>query len=536
MIFNQDSIYTEEELTEIKEARNMYYHLLKVASDAMKKELKENGNDFLIDIAEKKPYLPNVELISFYGAEIVRLEYPGRKKYYEAHNTIESLNAEVKRIIADVTAEDLEGDYMGNGMPFSPKDKDLSKESLYYRRCLLIIGLQIETLKYYVLTTKEFSQADGQAFVDNFNASFDKKIKELLPGVKAKAARKEAEEELTKENYDYIAWKKEHEENTELDADIAKAPSFTPLDVIKPLNYTILNSAISNNYLAIEDNLLRLNNDGQMAFIAEPYAVSVGDKARPVTTLVSLVYEGELSGRLSLLKGYDNTVLNAICSLIQANNRTFTINDIYRTLTGNSERRPQPKQKEMIKASMLKLSQTRITIDRTEEAKNNMLTDEEGNRITSLKIKDTLISYREAEVKTENGRVINAYEIKSEPPLLQYARDKRQLISFPTSLLCFESVSSTQDNIVIAEYLVKQIVLMAKGKRDNKVISFDTICQATSISTDKDKTEFKRFRDTVYKILDELLKKPEIKQYKLKGYEERKEGRTITGVKLIFDK
>lgn len=549
-ILNRDYIYTEEELTRFKALQKEYYPLLKAMTDRLNNEIKEKG-EVALDEQTKAALFPEYNRAGELAEELNRIQTEAKNRYFESFNgKLDSLIDVIKEILSNTTKEDID-------KAFKPHEEgEENYFTSYFWELNTVVGLQIEAIYYY-------DKEGGTPLYDAIKA-IKKRLQELLPqyDIEAEMQREydiALEEEKKKQDVAYQealrnvynksvfpaeptqtdategAEKEEGAKAADLPTEDKAKFEIEKYNAIKPKNYSALNNPISNNYLSLQNTLTRIAADGQLTFVDTSTSIDVGRKGAPVHSLVSLSYEGELKGRLSHLQGYDNTILNTISSLYQAGNRQMSVNDIYRTMTGNSSKDAQPKAKEAIMQSIKKLGQTRIYIDASEELRQGMLKDENGEAITSGKIGDTLISYMDGYFTTETGRETYAIFLKNEPPLLRYSRLKRQFVTFPTSLLRLESISATQRNIVISEYIIKQMVQIATNHRNNPVIRYETLYNDTGIKEPKDRTEAKRDRDTVYKIIKELLQKEEIKKYKLKGYADFKEGLNITGIKLLFD-
>jgi len=325
---------------------------------------------------------------------------------------------------------------------------------------------------------------------------------------------------------------------TPADTDIEPVKRKTPIipELIRRSRYSMLNNKIANSYSAIQDHLLTEDANGQLRIIQEQVEVEVSNKKSvvTVTSLVSLNYTGELSAKVAKLTAYDRVVLNTICSLYLADNRIVTISSIFKTMN-HTDKEPKKSQKGKIRHSLEKLNNHIITIDFSNEAQNDYLDAEavaKDDRIVEYSISDRLVNFRVHRIKTTRGTVTDAIEILSEPTLLTYSliKKNKQIITIPAGMLNVEGVVNiTDDVIVIKEYLAKQTRLISEGERNKKLL-FDTIYKECDLKP-KDKTEAKRYRDTITKILDEWKGKGYITAYNM-----TKQGKSIDGVEIMTDK
>lgn len=304
--------------------------------------------------------------------------------------------------------------------------------------------------------------------------------------------------------------------------------------LIKSDRYSLLNNKIANKYSTIQDNLFRINADGQLEIVQDTVEVVVSNKKSVITvsSIVSLNYTGELSGKLAKLTGYDKAVMNTICTLYLAGNKIITISSIFKTMNGNTTKEPRKTQRDKLTQSLTKLNNHIISINFSSETGAGFLDAElikQDERISNDTITGRLIEFRVHNIVTTKGNEIDAVQILAEPTLLTYSliKKNKQIVTIPAGMLNIESVSITDDVIVIKEYLAKQAKLMVTGKpkRSSKIL-LDTICSECDL-TPKNPVEAKRIRDTITKILDEWKDKGYIS-----GYTINKKGKTIEAFTL----
>ena len=312
------------------------------------------------------------------------------------------------------------------------------------------------------------------------------------------------------------------------------APARSIADIKKSDVFWTLNSKLYNKYTTIQSQLLKVESNGQLVMFAEEQPLRVSPKKAPdVITLVSLAYDGELSPKLARLTAYDKEILNTVCSICHVGNRIITISDIYRVMNGNTTKQPSPAALTKIEASLRKLNQTTIYIDFTDEINKNyiVLDDDTDERFIKGTVEGRLLEFMFFTGETNRGRTIKAIEILCPPILYYYSKMKNGLLPIPAQMLNTQSISATDDVIVIRAYLAKQVVLLKEKKRNNNKILYSTLLEECTIELPAEGQEqanyMARKRKDIGKILDEWQKNGYIK-----GYQEEKTGKKYTGVTI----
>lgn len=318
-------------------------------------------------------------------------------------------------------------------------------------------------------------------------------------------------------------------------------------DLIKSSTYTVLNNKLFNQYLTIQSQMLNIQIDGQMVMFASDYPVDVNRKNAPaVFSYVSLSYTGELAPKLAKLTAYDKSVLNAVCSICWARNQVFKVDDIYRVMNGYSEKKPTPAQHERILKALRKLKNTTIYIDYSQELEKGYIVanEETDERFISGRTEGHLLDIWIDTKTTNRGRKVDTVALLAPPILLAYSMAKThpQIISIPIGMFNMDSISATDDNCVIREYLAKQVIQMKNGYRNNSNILYSTIFEECTIDVPTDpaalKTFMQRKRSDITRMLDEWKPKKDKKTGKIiaegyiKDYKETKTGRAYTGVSI----
>ena len=128
---------------------------------------------------------------------------------------------------------------------------------------------------------------------------------------------------------------------------------------------------------------------------------------------------------------------------------------------------------------------------------------------------------------------IECYKFLKVPPLYEYSRNIKQVISVDMNLLdSKKKLKNSRSVAVIREYLIKRISSMKNGKAgiNNRNIKYDTLFDETGIEAEQlTQTQRNRKREQIKKILDHFITVNFIT-----GYTEYKKGRTFDGLTITF--
>ena len=207
------------------------------------------------------------------------------------------------------------------------------------------------------------------------------------------------------------------------------------------------------------------------------------------------------------LTPFDKRLYIAVSSLYADSCGVMTLSQIHNKM-GNKGR-PSQTQIRRIQESLEKMMLTRISIDNTNEIEN-------GGKFPEHKASyiATLLPLERIRVEA-NGRITdNAVHVFREPPLITWARERKQVTTIPQSLLA-SPISQSDMNLALQDYLIYQISLASKTKR----ILYDTIFERVHADTRKRK-------DTTKKNLESLCNYY-MQQKFLKSYELDEKGVTF---------
>lgn len=288
-----------------------------------------------------------------------------------------------------------------------------------------------------------------------------------------------------------------------------------------------LNNSKAFNMLGLAIDQGKTN--GQLQIAMSPDRKTKTD----VVTYLSLTYQGDsninIRGR-RVITGFDKAVYNTVSTLYAAGNRQLSAQDIFRTMNGNTKKRPSAAQVDRITNSIRKWMYTALYMDMSQELQRQRLTlDDE--RIVNGKVETQMLQATIGTVRTQNGTEGSVFKLSAEPILYTYCKGKKQILTVPIALLdTAEAASNTEGLTAIREYLLQQIELMRNGHRDNPTIRYTTIYEETGIEAPTTRTEKSRRQKQIKAVLDVWKERGYIK-----GYHDAKVNREITGITIEYE-
>lgn len=228
---------------------------------------------------------------------------------------------------------------------------------------------------------------------------------------------------------------------------------------------------------------------GQLTFAMEKQ----GSK-NPLDLVCSIDFS-ELSEDMPIVKrltATDRRVYMAAAALHNAGNQVVSLSQIYRAM-GNTGS-PSALQVQKIQDAITKMSLAHITIDNKSEA--------------DAYTKYPHFSYDGALLPMErctaymNGQLTDAaIRLFREPPLVTFAKERRQITTFSLKVL-MSPVSKTEQMLLIEDYLIDRISRARNDKRTDVRIRFTSIHEHANITTAKQKA---RVTEKVERLLDHYM-------------------------------
>ena len=273
------------------------------------------------------------------------------------------------------------------------------------------------------------------------------------------------------------------------------------------------------SYVMQVDNVFR--NLPQLEGETVVYAGRKGRKE--INTLVSLDLpeQFELEG-IGQMDAYDKAVLNGVNSLFENGTQNFTIPMLYHAMTGKENPTVDEPALKELQRRIERMRRTLITIDLSEEIKAKYLDME----ITNPTVQGYLLPMNLIRARI-NGRPVPVYHVLDMPPMLAYAKLKRQLATVPLSLLN-APLNNNSTTIPLKNYLISRCESMRNPNnrmKSNKIL-FSAIYEELG-EQDANKVRKKRIRDYTEIVLNHM-----IDQKYIKGYTLTKSGRVIDGIEV----
>lgn len=261
--------------------------------------------------------------------------------------------------------------------------------------------------------------------------------------------------------------------------------------------------------------------------------------SKNVMVTLDLMEKDDVSLSSKNVTMYDLAVMDSVYTLYKSGCSEFTPEMIAKVMSGDLHAYIKPQKAGSVRKSLDKLASIRISLDITDELLARGLKLKEGERGV---LKDYLLPLREMQLKAANGKVIQSgFQLKEIPILYDYAERTGHIATVPTTMLEVDSVTDTDDNIIIKRYLIRRIeeLKQARNKKSlSEIIYYDTELQTGAMSElwyDKNIVNLRDKKSELHKSVKKVLKSLVEKQY-IQSYEELKDGRSVVGVKINLNK
>lgn len=256
------------------------------------------------------------------------------------------------------------------------------------------------------------------------------------------------------------------------------------------------------------------NSNGQIMFATEKRG-----SRNEATILYSIDFnELEKLDGLKLSKKlttFDKWVYIAASALYAQNGQYMSAGQIY-TAMGNRGK-PAASQIQKINDSLTKMGAARVYLDNSLETPVN-------KKYPKYKYDGALLPFERVSAYINNALVESAVHLFREPPLMTFAKERRQITTISRTLLEIP-LSKTEDNLQLMDYLIDRIASMKRpGSKISRKILFATIYEKCKIEGKSARERQARSR-TPRKIKTCLEHFKE--QGHIKGYKEAADGITI---------
>ena len=247
--------------------------------------------------------------------------------------------------------------------------------------------------------------------------------------------------------------------------------------------------------------LLEQDMHGQIAIAAE----SGKDKGKKQLNILYSIDFSELGDNVQItrqLEAYDKRVYIAIGALWAAGNQIITTGQIYYAMGGMGQ--PAPNQVSKIEAAITKMTAARIYINNGEEAK--------AYKYPLIKYDASLLPMERITAVINGQKVESAIHLFREPPLISFARGRKQITPIKRQLLT-TPLNWTNQNLLLEDYLLETIAHAKRGTRSKKML-YSTIFAEARIT---EKKQRQRTPEKIKRILDYYQKCGHITGYKVEA-------------------
>jgi hypothetical protein len=249
----------------------------------------------------------------------------------------------------------------------------------------------------------------------------------------------------------------------------------------------------------INTNIWKMLDEETHGQLKMGFDVSNAQSADKVNIMFSLEFEKGVSITRKLTP-YDKRVYVAIGALYECGNKTMTYGQIYKAMGYNGK--PGKTDIKKIHDSITKMSCAHIFINNQEE-------QDAGYNYPVIKYDGNLLAMQRA-TKNVNGVITdNAVQIGFYPPLLEFAKQRKQITTISTQLLD-TPLSKTNMHIQLEDYFIEEISKIKNGKRNAKML-YTTIYENVGATTKKQK---QRLRPSITTLLTFYKEHEFIKDFK----------------------
>lgn len=258
-------------------------------------------------------------------------------------------------------------------------------------------------------------------------------------------------------------------------------------------------------------DMLEADENGQLAINFDTASDKDRKKGKQAIVYYCISFE-DLGDDLKITKTldhYDKRVYLAAAALYTGGNKKMSATQIYKAMGNKGS--PKAGDVKKINDSLTKMGTARIYIDSSDEVKTN-------KGYPKFIYDAPLLPFERGRSYINNTLCDAAIELYREPPLITFARERRNITTLPRDLL--ESpVSKTNSNLRIDHYLIERISRMKNSPNIARKILYKSLYEKCGITTRMQKT---RAPEKISRYLE---------HYKtcgfIQGFTEGKDGITI---------
>lgn len=262
----------------------------------------------------------------------------------------------------------------------------------------------------------------------------------------------------------------------------------------------------------VNGHIWRLLEKAENGQIAIDFATEKRGSAKEATVTYAIDFS-ELDG-ITLTKeltAYDKRVYVSAAALFNSGNDVISATQIYANM--GYKGRAGDVDLDKIDESLTKMSGARILLD-------NSIEHDTYKKYPLFKYDGSLLPMERVRAYINGKLTESAIHLFREPPMITFARDRKQVTTIPI-LLLESPVSKTDKNLKIDDYLIERIARMQDGNKVPRKILYKTLFDNCDISKSRDK---ERAKKTISKYLTHYRDAAGW----IKGFEEQPDGVKIT--------
>lgn len=258
----------------------------------------------------------------------------------------------------------------------------------------------------------------------------------------------------------YAEYSLRDSEQTQAENKIDRTNSIRVVDIIYPLD------KVNSNIWSLKETDTR----GQLRIGVEKQG-----SRKELNILYSINFD-DLGDNLRISKRltqYDKRVYIAVSGLFNAGNDVITLHQIYTAMGGTGN--PSDDQREKISTAIAKMQSAMINVDNSMEAADY--------NYTKFVYRGYLLPIERVKRIVNGNLVEEAIHIFREPPVMTFAKQRKQITTIPVQLLN-SPISKTNANLAIEDYLLERISRAKDGHSPCKIL-YKTICDKAGAVTAK---------------------------------------------------
>ena len=181
------------------------------------------------------------------------------------------------------------------------------------------------------------------------------------------------------------------------------------------------------------------------------------------------------------LTPFDKRVMVAVAALYNAGNTYFTITDIWHKMGNAQDKRPAKLDFEKINNSLKKQSYAHLIL-------NNMGEQKADYNYPKYHYEGELLQFEKVTAEIDGQPIESAIHLFREPPLITFARDRKQITTVKNAVL--ESpVSKTEQNLQIDDYLIERIAAMKRDPKSSRKILYKSLFDDCGINRNQNRAK-----------------------------------------------